>query len=57
MNLSTLLTAVFFILLGITWMGWVAISTTFLGMFAFVTGLVWLLESAHPVMVWRRPQA
>lgn len=56
MSLSTLLTAIFFILLGITWMGWVAISTMFLGVFAFITGLVWLLEAYHPVTVWQRPQ-
>lgn len=56
MSLSTLLTAIFFILLGITWMGWVALSTMFLGVFAFITGLVWLLEAYHPVTVWQRPQ-
>jgi uncharacterized membrane protein HdeD (DUF308 family) len=57
MSLSTLLLAVFLILLGITWLGWVAISTTFLGVWALVTGIVWLLEAYHPIPLWTRPQA
>lgn len=55
MNLSHLLLAVFLILLGITWLTWVAISQTFLGVFALVTGIVWLVEGYHPVTVWHRP--
>lgn len=55
MTLSHILLAVFLILLGITWLGWVAISTTFLGVWALVTGILWLVEGYHPVTVWRRP--
>ena len=55
MNLSHLLTAVFFILLGITWLGWVAVSQTVLGVFALVVGILWLVEGYHPVTVWNRP--
>lgn len=56
MNLSSLLLAVFLILLGITWLGWVAISITFLGIWSLVTGILLLLEAYHPVVVYRRPQ-
>lgn len=56
MNLSYLLLAVWLILVGITWLGWVAITVTFLGLWAFVTGIVFLVEGVHPVVVYRRPQ-
>lgn len=56
MSLGSLLLAVFLILLGITWLGWISISQTFLGVFALVTGIVLLLESYRPVTVWHRPQ-
>jgi hypothetical protein len=54
MSLSSLLLAVWLILVGITWLAWVVISTQLLGLLAFITGLVWLLESAHPITVWKR---
>lgn len=55
MSLGTLLLGVFLILLGINWLAWVAISVTFLGIWAFVTGIVLLLEGAvHPVVVYKR---
>lgn len=54
MSLGSLLLAVFLILVGISWLGWVTISLTFLGVWAFVTGIVLLLESYHPIEIWRR---
>ncbi len=57
MSLSSLLAAIWFILVGVVWLGWVTISTKFLGGWAVAVGLVWLLESYHPVQVWRRPTA
>lgn len=55
MSLGTLLLGVFLILLGITWLTWVAISLTFLGVWAFVTGIVILLESSvRPIVVYKR---
>lgn len=58
MGLSTLLAAIWFILVGITWLGWVTISSQFLGGFALVVGIVWLVEGWHPITVWKRaPQA
>lgn len=55
MSLSTLLLGVWLILVGITWLGWVAITLTFLGLWAFVTGIVLLIESVHPLVIYKRP--
>lgn len=55
MSLSNLLLGVWLILVGITWLAWVTISTKFLGIWAFVTGIVILLEGYRPITVWRRP--
>jgi DMSO reductase anchor subunit len=55
MSLSHLLAAVWFILVGITWLGWVAIGTRFLGIWALITGIVWLVEAWQPINVWHRP--
>lgn len=54
MNLSGILLAVWLILVGITWLGWVAIGTMFLGGFALVTGIVWLVEGVHPFPIFTR---
>jgi hypothetical protein len=53
MSLTHLLTALWFILVGITWLGWVAISSTFLGALAFVVGVLWVVEGYHPVVIGR----
>lgn len=59
MSLSHLLAAIWFILIGITWLAWVSLSLKFLGIWALVTGIVWLVESYRPITVWHRtpPQA
>lgn len=54
MSLSHLLAAIWFILIGVAWIGWVAISQRFLGIWAFVTGIVWLVEAYHPIVLYRR---
>lgn len=55
MSLGTLLLGVFLILVGITWLTWVTLSVTFLGVLAFVTGIVLLLESSvRPIVVYKR---
>lgn len=54
LSLSQLLLGVWLILVGITWLGWVAISTHFLGLWAFVSGIVVLVETAHPLVIYRR---
>lgn len=62
MTLSQLALVLFFILLGITWIGWVAISATVLGIIALLVGVLMLLE-ALGVVAWngpvirRRPEA
>lgn len=53
LSLSQLLLAIWLILIGLTWMTWVAIGQKFLGIWAFVTGIVWLIEGYHPVTVWQ----
>jgi hypothetical protein len=54
MNLSSLLLAVWLILLGGSWVAWWSISLKFLGFWALITGVVWLVEGVHPITVWRR---
>lgn len=54
MSLQPFVLALFLILLGISWLGWVAISTTVLGVLALVAGILILVDGYHPVTVWRR---
>ena len=49
MSLSNLLAAVWFILVGINWLGWFTLDLRFLGAWALATGIVWLLEAWHPL--------
>lgn len=44
MSLSALLLGVWLILVGIGWMGWAVLDLDFLGIFALVTGIAWLVE-------------
>lgn len=46
MSLSHLLLALWLIMVGLAWLGWVAISIKFLGGWALVTGIILLLEAA-----------
>ena len=55
MSLSTILLGVWLILVGIVWLGWVVINAKFLGLWAFVTGIIFLFEGYHPITVWKRP--
>jgi hypothetical protein len=57
MSLTTLALAAFLILFAISSLGWVAVSTTFLGVVALIAGILILVDSYHPVTVWQRPQA
>lgn len=54
MSLSNLLLGVWLILVGITWVTWVLVDVKFLGLWAFVTGIVILVESVHPIVVYKR---
>jgi hypothetical protein len=53
MSLGMVLLGVFLILVGITWLGWVAVGTMFLGGFALVTGIVILVEGVRPLPLWK----
>jgi hypothetical protein len=53
MSFSTFLLAIWLILLGITWLAWVAISTKFLGAWAAITGIVFLVEAVRPISLPR----
>lgn len=55
MSLSQLALAILLILVGITWLGWVAISVQFLGGLAAITGLLWLVEGYRPIVIYKRP--
>lgn len=55
MSLSQLLLGIWLILVGLTWLTWVQISVQFLGGLAAITGLIWLIEGYHPIVLYRRP--
>lgn len=54
LTLSQLFLGALLILLGITWMGWVTIAPLFIGIMAFVTGILVLIDGVHPVVVVKR---
>lgn len=54
MSISNLLLAIWLILVGVTWLTWVNIDIKFLGLLGFVTGILLLVESYHPINI-RRP--
>lgn len=51
MNLSSLLLGVWLILVGATWLTWINVDVKFLGLFAFITGIVWLIEGFKPITI------
>lgn len=55
MSLSTLFLALFLILFGINALGWVAVTGFVIGLVAFIAGILILVEAAHPITVYRRP--
>ncbi len=52
MSLAQIALAVWLILVGINWIGWVLISAVFLGVWALVTGILLILEG---VGAWSQP--
>ncbi len=54
MSVTSILTAVWFILVGVDWLGWVTVNVKLLGLLAFIVGLLWLIEAYYPLKV-RRP--
>lgn len=53
MNISTLLLAIWLILVGATWLTWISIDLKFLGLLGFIVGIVILVDSFHPLVVNR----
>lgn len=53
MSLSSLLLGVWLILVGATWLTWLTIDSKFLGLWAFVTGIVFLVEAYRPLNIPR----
>ena len=49
MSAAALLTGITFILWGISLTGLVAVSATVLGVFAIVTGILWLVSAFYPI--------
>lgn len=53
MSIASLLTGIWLILVGATWLTWVNVDIKFLGLLGFITGVVWLVEGVAP-KVWSR---
>jgi hypothetical protein len=51
MSISTILLAFWLILVGVSWLTWISIDPKFLGLLAFITGIIFLIESARPLIV------
>lgn len=53
MSVARLLLAVWLILVGVSWLAWVAIDSKLLGLLAFITGILWLIEGYYPLNIPR----
>lgn len=51
MSLGSLLLAVWLILVGLTWIGWVVLTIKFLGGWGLATGIILILEAYHPINI------
>lgn len=49
MSLSSILLALWLILVGATWLTWITVATTTLGLLGFIVGIVILIDSIHPI--------
>lgn len=52
MSLSSVLLGIWLVLVGLSWAGIVSIGTSFLGFWALISGVLWLIELYHPL--WKR---
>jgi hypothetical protein len=52
--ISNILLGIWLILVGATWLTWLSIDAKFLGLLAFITGIVLIVERAYPL--YKRPQ-
>lgn len=53
MSISSLLLAIWMILVGVTWLGWISVDIKFLGLLGFITGILMLIEGFRPLRVPR----
>lgn len=51
MSISQLLLGVWLILVGATWLTWLTIDSKFLGLFAFIVGILILVDNYHPIKI------
>lgn len=51
MSISSILLGLWLILVGATWLTWLTIDSKALGLLAFITGILWLVESYHPLTI------
>lgn len=53
MSVTSVLTGLWFILVGATWLTWINVDLKVLGLLAFIVGLLWIVEQFHPLTVTR----
>lgn len=53
MSIASLLLAIWLILVGATWLTWLSIDSKALGLLAFITGVVWLIDGFRPLNIPR----
>lgn len=57
MSLGTLCLGLYLLLIGLVQVFSVNVSSTLLGILALIAGVLILIDSVHPVAVWRRGSA
>lgn len=48
MSVSGILLGIWLLLVGSSWLNWLTVDVKFLGLLAFITGILFLVESVHP---------
>lgn len=54
MSLGNLLLGIWLILVGANWLTWLTVDIKFLGLLAFVTGIILFVEGFHPITIFKR---
>jgi hypothetical protein len=54
MNLGSLCLGLYLLLLGLNYLAILTVNNTLLGVLALIAGAAILLDSWHPITVWRR---
>lgn len=53
MSIGSLFLAVWLILVGVSWLAWITVDVKFLGLLGFITGILFLVDSFHPIIIKR----